>query len=103
MIKFTQTAGAITFAVRVQPRASESCVVGGLEGLLKVRLAAPPVDGAANEELVRLIARLFEVSRASVEIRAGASGRQKLVRVHGISGDDAHRVFDPITEAEGSP
>lgn len=100
MIRLTEKAGAVTFAVRVQPRASESRIVGALEGALKVRLAAPPVDGAANEELVRLIARLFGVGQVSVEIRAGASGRQKLVRVHGVDTSEARRVLGAIVEVE---
>ena len=96
MIKVTETAGAITFAVRVQPRASESCIVGELEGVLKVRLAAPPVDGAANAELIKVIADLFEIGRNQVEIRAGASGRQKLVRVHGFATEEALRVLNAV-------
>jgi uncharacterized protein (TIGR00251 family) len=96
MIKVTETAGAITFAVRVQPRASENSIVGELEGALKVRLAAPPVDGAANAELIKVIATLFGIGRNQVEIRAGASGRQKLVRVHGCSLEEAQRVLASV-------
>jgi len=98
MIKVTEKAGAITFAVRVQPRASESRVLGDFEGVLKVRLAAPPVDGAANAELIKLIAGLFEVGKSQVEIRAGATGRQKLVRVHGFATADALRVLTAVKE-----
>jgi uncharacterized protein len=96
MIKVTESAGAITFAVRVQPRASESSVVGELEGALKVRLAAPPVDGAANAELIKVIAALFETARNQVEIRAGVSARRKLVRVHGCSPEAAQRVLASV-------
>lgn len=89
-------AGAITFAVRVQPRASESVVVGEMDGALKVRLAAPPVDGAANAELIVVIADLLGIARNQVEIRAGVSGRHKLVRVHGCSSEDVHRVLASV-------
>ncbi len=68
-------------AVRVQPNASVSAVVGEHGEELKVRLAAPPVDGRANDELVRLIARALDVPRGSVEVVRGHTGRSKTVRV----------------------
>ncbi len=82
MLKLTLQATTITFSVRVQPRASRSAVVGLHDSALKVRLAAPPVDGAANEALIKLFAQLLDVTRADVEIISGASSRQKLVRIH---------------------
>ena len=93
MIKFTATEAAITFAVRVQPRASQSAVAGELDGALKVRLAAPPVDGAANEELVRLLAKLFRVARQQVEIASGAAARHKLVRVRGLAAGEFEKAL----------
>jgi uncharacterized protein len=77
--------GAVRFAVRVQPRASRS-EVSGLHGeALKVRLSAPPVDGAANEALIALLADVLAVSRRAVRIVAGASARTKLVEVVGVT------------------
>lgn len=89
MVKLTATADAITFAVRVQPRAAHSRVAGELEGALKVRLTAPPVDGAANEELLRLLAQLFNVPHAAVDLISGATNKNKIVRVRGINQADA--------------
>jgi len=91
MVSLTEKDGTVTFAVRVQPRASRSEVVGEVAGALKVRLAAPPVDGAANEELLRLLAKLFGVRRAQVEIITGTRGRQKVVRVRGRSAVECGR------------
>ena len=91
MVHFTEKDGAVTFAVRVLPRASRSEIVGEMAGTLKVKLAAPPVDGAANEELLRLLAKLFGVGRGQVEIVTGARGRQKLVRVCGRSAVECAR------------
>ncbi|MCI0661303.1 MAG: DUF167 domain-containing protein [Acidobacteria bacterium] len=85
MIKFTSRDNGVTFAVRVQPRASRSGVAGELDGALKVRLASPPVDGEANDELVRVLAKLFDVSRAQIEIISGQTSKNKLVWVKGIS------------------
>ncbi len=85
MINFTVKDARITFAVRALPRASKSALAGELDGALKVRLAAPPVDGAANEELIRFLARLLGVSCHQIEIISGATSRHKLVAVSGLS------------------
>ena len=84
MVKLTAHDKAVTFAVRVQPRASQTAIVGALDGALKLRLAAPPVDGAANEELIRWLAKFFDVPRAAVELLSGATAKQKLIRVSGV-------------------
>lgn len=80
--------GAITFEVRVAPRASRNRVVGVQDGALKVALTAPPVDGAANEALKKLLAKSLGVSKSSVEIIRGERGRIKKLRVHGVSARD---------------
>jgi len=77
--------GRLTFHVKVVPRSSKSEVVGVLEdGSLKVKLAAVPEKGKANEELRQVLARTFGVPRSQVEIIAGETSPRKLVRVtHG--------------------
>lgn len=93
MIKLTAKDGGISFAVRVQPRASKSGVAGELDGALKVRLAAPPVDGEANDELIRLLAKLFDVTRQQVTLVSGQTSKNKLVRVGGISIEEGAKVL----------
>ena len=66
MIDYSEKGGALTFKVRVVPRASRSEISGEHDGSLRIRIAAPPVDGAANEELVRLLARKLGVPRSAV-------------------------------------
>lgn len=73
--------GGVSIRVRVKPRASKSRVLGEREGELEVAVAAPPVDGKANEELVRVLADYFEVPKSSVQIARGEGGRSKLVRL----------------------
>lgn len=85
MVNFTEKDDAIIFLVRVVPRASKSEIVGEIEGSLKVRISAPPVDGAANEEVVRLLAKSLGVARSSVSIVAGETSKRKRVRVVGIT------------------
>jgi len=68
-------------AIRVQPNASVTEIVGAYGDELKVRLAAPPVDGKANEALVTFLARALGVSKSSVSVVRGQSGRSKTIRV----------------------
>ena len=84
--------GRVRFSVRVQPRASRSEVAGVHGDALKVRLQAPPVDGAANAALVLLLADIFAVGRASVRILSGESSRSKVVEVEGITQNAVHAV-----------
>ncbi|HKQ77487.1 MAG TPA: DUF167 domain-containing protein [Blastocatellia bacterium] len=93
MVKLTVTDDAISFAVRVQPRASKSGVVGELDGALKIRLAAPPVDGAANEELIRLLAKLFNAPRQRIEILSGQTSKNKIVRVSGVPVEEVEKIL----------
>ena len=85
MLRCTERDGSISFAVRVVPRASQSRIEGEHDGALRVRLAAPPVEGAANEELVRLLARSLGVPSRAVMIASGHTSRLKQVRVAGCS------------------
>ena len=84
MIRYSEKDGVVTFTVRVVPRASRSEIAGEYEGALRVRVAAPPVEGAANDELIRTIARAFGVRRNDVLIAAGKSSKTKKVQVTGI-------------------
>ena len=93
MIKLTAKDGGVTFAVRVQPRASKSGVTGELDGALKIRLASPPVEGEANEELIRLLAKLFGLPRQQVALISGQTSKNKLVRVSGISVEGVQRIL----------
>src|SRR3954447_17409022 len=77
--------GSVTFEVCVIPRSSKSEIVGELDGTLKIKLKAPPVDGAANDELVRLIAKELEMPQSSIEIVSGHSSKKKRVCVNGVS------------------
>jgi uncharacterized protein (TIGR00251 family) len=85
VIQYSERDGALIFTVRIVPRASRSSVAGEHDGALRVRVAAPPVDGAANEELLRALARAFEVSTRDVLIKCGHSSKLKQVRVRGAA------------------
>ena len=83
------TADGVLLSIRVTPRAGTSAVAGLRAGALLVRLKAAPVEGAANDELVALIARLLGVPKRNVAIVSGARGRQKQLRVSGVDAPSA--------------
>ena len=87
----TAAAAGVRLAVVVTPRASRTEVAGVAEGRLKIRVAAPPVGGAANEELVRFLARALGVPRGAVAVTAGAAGRRKTLQVQGIGAEEVAR------------
>lgn len=88
-LAISERADDIRISVQVRPKSSRSALLGVREGILDVALTAPPVDGAANAELVRLLARALGVPRSAVEIAHGASGRSKVVAIRGLTGTEA--------------
>jgi uncharacterized protein (TIGR00251 family) len=89
VIRYSRHNRSLTFAVRVAPRSSLTEVGGEYNGALRVRLNAPPVDGAANKELARVLAKSFHVPQNAVEIVSGANSKNKIVRLQGA---DAARL-----------
>jgi uncharacterized protein (TIGR00251 family) len=86
---FEQRNESVRVRIRVQPRASRTEIAGEHDGALKVRVAAPPVDGAANEELVRFIAKRMGVAQSRVRVTTGETGRSKVIEIDGV---DVHSV-----------
>ncbi|HKW47208.1 MAG TPA: DUF167 domain-containing protein [Gemmatimonadaceae bacterium] len=82
----------VRFAVHVQPRASRSEIAGVHGDAMKVRLGAPPVDGAANSALIELLADALGVSRRDVRIVNGEHSRRKLVEVVGVDAETVRRL-----------
>ena len=84
MIPLTDTAAGVSFRVRVVPRAGRTGVAGVRGDALLVRLAAAPVEGAANEALVAALAGILAVPRRDVAITSGERSRDKVVRIAGL-------------------
>ncbi len=80
-----QARGTVTFAVRVQPRASRDEIAGVIEGAMKIRLCAPAVENRANEALVEFLAAVLKTSKSAVRIRTGEQSRVKRVEVFGVT------------------
>ena len=95
MIDYSLRNGDLLFSVQVVPRASRSEIVGEYNGSLRIRLAAPPVDGAANDELRRLLAKSFNVPRSSVQLVSGQGSRTKQIRIVGVNAE-ALKMFTEL-------
>lgn len=87
------TARPLRFRVRVQPRASRTEVAGPHGDGVRIRLAAPPVDGAANAELLGFLARELSVPSSAVRIVRGETSRSKLVEVRGTTPERVRRLL----------
>ena len=91
-MQITEKDGAVSFAVRVQPRASRDEIAGEWQDALKIRLTAPPVDDRANEALRRLLAARLKVPLSAVRIAAGGRSRRKRVEVCGVTAGAVHAL-----------
>jgi uncharacterized protein (TIGR00251 family) len=84
-VDITEKDGTLSFAVRVQPRASRDEIAGEYQGGLKIRLTAPPVDDRANEALRKLLAARLKVPLSAVRIASGERSRTKRVEIRGVT------------------
>ena len=87
MINLSEKNGALIFNVRVVPRASKSEIVGAHDGALKIRIASPPVDGAANAELIKVLSKTFDVSKSEVEILSGQTSKTKQIKIVSLTAE----------------
>jgi uncharacterized protein (TIGR00251 family) len=91
-VTVNRSGNGVRFQVRLQPRASRNEIAGVLDGVLRIRVHAPPVDGAANEALVALLADRLSVPRRGVRIVTGATSRTKTIEVDGVTPADVERL-----------
>ena len=87
-------AASATIAVRVQPRASKNSITRLADGSFKIRLTAPPVDGAANEALIALLAEALHVSRSAIDIVSGHTARDKRISLTGMSLEEIDQLLN---------
>ena len=94
MIDLRIVDGGVEIPVRVVPGASRDKVVGEHDGALKVQVSAPPVEGAANDRLVRFLAKgVLGVPRSAMSLVRGQRSRDKVVRVEGVTLDDVQAML----------
>ncbi|MDA1185437.1 MAG: DUF167 domain-containing protein [Acidobacteria bacterium] len=99
----TDTADGVVIDVRVTPRSSRSGLMGLRDGVLLLRLHAPPVEGAANTEVVKLVATLLGVPKSAVTIATGHRNRLKRVRVQGVSANSVRATLGIGGEGAAPP
>ena len=83
-IPYSETRDGIIIEVKVDPRASKKGIVGVMDNILKVKLTAPPVGGAANEQLIELLADKYGVKKSNITILRGETSRRKTVKITGV-------------------
>jgi uncharacterized protein len=93
MVNISEKDGSISFTIRVVPRASKTEFAGEMEGAVKVRVASPPVNGAANTELIKLLAKTLGVSKKDVEIVAGQASKTKQIRITGATAEQLRNAI----------
>jgi len=89
MVYLKETDQGIEFKVKIQPRASTNEITGTFGDAFKLRITAPPVEGAANEAVIKFLKKLFGVSQGDVTISSGLTSRNKIIRVTGITLSEA--------------
>jgi uncharacterized protein (TIGR00251 family) len=85
MVDLRQRGEAVAFTVRVVPRASRNKIAGIHDGAVRIRLTAPPVEGAANEALISFLSGVLRVPKRDIELVSGQTARSKVVSVSGLS------------------
>ncbi|HEY4903040.1 MAG TPA: DUF167 domain-containing protein [Candidatus Sulfotelmatobacter sp.] len=91
MIPIQVVTGGVTFAVRVHPRAKKNGITGQIGDALKLSLTAPPIDGRANDACIEFFAKLLKLPRSSVTIASGQTGRNKVIRITGVSAEELRK------------
>ena len=87
LIKITEKDGFCVLRVKVQPGAPRNEIAGEHDGMLKLKIAAPPVDGKANEECRKFLAGVLKVPGGAVEIKSGAASRIKVITVRNVTAE----------------
>lgn len=88
---------SVSFKVKVVPKAKKDQILGFMgDGSLKIQLTAPPVDGKANQALVKLLAKTFSVTASQVIITSGKRARRKLIKIDGITPQEYHTLVDAL-------
>jgi uncharacterized protein (TIGR00251 family) len=95
MFRVEERDGGARFSVRAQPRASRTELAGTYGDAVRVRLAAPPVEGAANAELVAFLAKKLGVAKSTLRVVRGQRGRDKVVEVDGLTAEQVRGRLTP--------
>jgi len=95
-ILLRETKNGVTFDIHVNPHASRAEIAGIAEGMLKVKVTAPPVEGAANEACILLLSKKLGLKKSQLDIAAGAKGRKKTILVREIGKDQLEQKIQAL-------
>ncbi|MDD3852266.1 MAG: DUF167 domain-containing protein [Syntrophomonadaceae bacterium] len=95
MLKINNTPEGVRLNIRVQPRSSQNKICGVTDGAIKIKITAPPVDGEANQAVIKLLAQWLGVPRSNISIPKGETSKNKIVDIIGI---DARWLENKINE-----
>ena len=96
MIGLREEADGVSFEVRIQPRSSKTEISGIQDGILRVRLTSPPVDGAANKQCIELLSRKMKIPKRAIRIASGASARRKRLKVLGLGVEEMKSILSDL-------
>ncbi|MBI5748876.1 MAG: YggU family protein [Nitrospinae bacterium] len=85
MLKIREVENYVTFSVRVQPRSSRNEICGIYGDAIKIKLTSPPVEGEANEGLIKFLAGILKISKGQIEIISGQKSKNKLIKIIGVT------------------
>jgi uncharacterized protein (TIGR00251 family) len=103
-VKFSNAGRGAAITVKVQPRARKTEVAGLMDdGTIKIRVAAPPVEGAANKALIEFLAKVLDLPGRQIDIVAGESSERKLISLVGISPEAVDAVFKGLLAGGKGP
>jgi uncharacterized protein len=92
-IEINSRGDGCTFRIVVVPRAGRNQLAGVMAGALRLKTAAPPVDGAANAACIQYLSHLLDVPKSNVELISGEHHKRKTVYIHGIKAADVRRIL----------
>ncbi len=96
-IAMKRSKAGVTFEVKVEPRSSRRGLSGIMDdGTVKVKLTAPPVEGAANEQLIAIVSEALSVPKSRVSILRGTSSKRKVVEIAGMMPEELHNFFKDL-------
>ena len=94
MLKIREVENYVTFSVRVQPRSSKNEICGIYGDAIKIKLTSPPVEGEANEGLIKFLSDILKISKGQIEIIGGHKSRTKSIKITGVTKE---KVADLLT------
>ncbi len=96
MIGLREEADGVSFEVRVQPRSSKTEISGIQDGVLRVRLTSPPLDGAANKQCIELLSRKMKIPKRAIRIASGAKARSKRLKILGLGVEEMRNILSNL-------